>query len=514
MQDADDYQAILPGRQAGVGLHLTSLPGQYGIGEIGQEACRYIDFMQRAGLSVWQFLPLGPTGYGDSPYQSLSTFAGNEMLIGIGELQQASLLRASETDALTRLPTHCVEFDRLIPLKSALLMTAARRFSSVADGAMKSAFDRFRQQHDERWLHDYALFRLLKARHNEHAWPEWPAELARHDDRAIRRVEREAALEIEQIKVLQFLFFEQWARLRQYAHDNGVRLFGDMPLFIALDSADAWADREIVRMDAHGKMDHVAGVPPDYFSEDGQLWGNPLYNWELQRDTGFQWWIDRLGATTALADIVRIDHFRGFESHWAIPADADTARTGAWEPGVGDEVFNALKQSLGVLPVVAENLGVITPEVEALRERHGIPGMVVLQFKLAEAEFELADVPENSVCYTGTHDNDTTLGWFCGGPDDTRSDQDVHDHRAKALAVSGSHADDIPWSLIQAAFSTPARLAVAPMQDFLGLGSEARFNIPGTRSNNWRWRCQSEQIDDAICDQIAALVDNTGRSTQ
>lgn len=511
MQDASHYPTLLSCRQAGVGLHLTSMPGDFGIGEIGQSCYPFIDFMQRSKLGVWQFLPLGPTGYGDSPYQSLSTFAGNEMLIGIGELQQSGLLQASETAGLTRLPSAFVDFARLIPLKSALLMTAAQRFSSVADSRTKAAFDGFQQQHDANWLHDYALFRLIKASHDERAWPEWPAEFARRDEAAIRRMEHEAATEIEQIKVLQFLFFDQWARLRTYAHEKGVRLFGDMPLYIALDSADAWANRDIVLMDEDGRTDSVAGVPPDYFSEDGQLWGNPLYNWDLQRETGYQWWIDRLAATTQFADIVRIDHFRGFESYWAIPAGEDTARNGTWEPGPGDEVFNAMKRAFGTLPVVAENLGVITPEVEALRDRHQIPGMVVLQFKLTEDDFNLADVPENSVCYTGTHDNDTTLGWFHGSPNDMRNADEVRAHQAKALHVAGGTAEDVPASIIKAAFSTPARLAVAPMQDFLGLGSDARFNIPGTRSDNWRWRCEHAHLDDAASDRIAAIVDESGR---
>ena len=514
MLDKANPQVLPPTRQAGVGLHVTSLPGRYGIGEIGQQAFRFVDALRKMGIGVWQFLPLGPTAYGDSPYQPLSTFAGNEMLIDIDDLISNGLLTADEVTPLTRLPRDYVDYGKLIPAKTALLKTAAGRFASRATSRLKSECDRCLDRHDVSWLHEYALFRILKTQHGERPWPEWSPQFVHHDDSALKKLEREAAAKIDQIKVLQFLFHEQWHRLRQYANESGVRLFGDMPICIALDSSDAWANREILRIDRNGRPDHVAGVPPDYFSEDGQLWGNPLYDWDVHAKTGYQWWIDRLQASTELADIVRIDHFRGFEAYWSVPADASTARDGAWEPGPGDAIFEAMKNALGNLPIVAEDLGVITPEVEALRDRHQIPGMVVLQFDIIDKDFDLANVPENSVCYTGTHDNDTTLGWFLGSAGDTRTPEEIRAAQEAVLRITGGSAETVSMDMIRAAFSTPAHLAIAPMQDYLGLGSETRINTPGKSSNNWRWRVRESQLGNDLCNNIADTVSGSGRELQ
>ncbi len=514
MLDKANSQVLPPARQAGVGLHVTSLPGRYGIGEIGRQAFNFVDALRTMDMGVWQFLPLGPTAYGDSPYQPLSTFAGNEMLIDIDDLIAKRLLAADEAAPLTRLPPDYVDYGMLIPAKTALLKMAAGRFASRATSRLKSEYDRFLDRHEVSWLHEYALFRILKSQHGERPWPEWSPEFVHHDDSALKKLEREAAAKIDQIKILQFLFHEQWQRLRQYANESGVRLFGDMPICIALDSSDAWANREILRIDKDGRPDHVAGVPPDYFSEDGQLWGNPLYDWDMHAKTGYQWWIDRLQASAELADIVRIDHFRGFEAYWSVPADASTARDGAWEPGPGDAIFEAMKNALGNLPIVAEDLGVITPEVEALRDRHQIPGMVVLQFDIIEEDFDLADVPENSVCYTGTHDNDTTLGWFMGSAGDTRKPEEIRAAQEAVLRVTGGTPETVSIDMIRAAFSTPAQLAIAPMQDYLGLGSEARINTPGKSSNNWRWRVQESQLSDDLCNNIADTVSSSGRELQ
>ncbi|MDX1509133.1 MAG: 4-alpha-glucanotransferase, partial [Woeseiaceae bacterium] len=295
-------------------------------------------------------------------------------------------------------------------------------------------------------------------------------------------------------------------------NSRGIRLFGDLPIYIALDSADAWAHPEMLRIDGNGRPDAVAGVPPDYFSEDGQLWGNPLYDWEMHERSRYRWWTERLRAAARLADIVRIDHFRGFEAYWSVPAESDTARNGAWVPGPRDAIFDALRESLGDLPIVAENLGVITPEVEALRQRHGIPGMVVLQFNIADEEFDLAAVAPDNVCYTGTHDNDTTLGWFNGSPDDMRDDAEIRKTQQAALRLTGGSAETIHIDMIRAAFSTDARLAIAPMQDYLGLGSEARFNVPGTSKNNWRWRVVKNQLCPALVRRVTALVETADRS--
>jgi 4-alpha-glucanotransferase len=503
-----------PGRQAGVCLHITSLPGPYGIGEIGQSALDFIDSLNRMKLGVWQFLPTGPTAYGDSPYQPLSTFAGNELLIDIGDLVAKGLLEKEEARELEALPADFVDYGALIPIKSRLLRLAAGRFEEQADAALKAACDEFAADNDEPWLHDYALFRILKTQHGERPWPEWDPKYVHRDPDAIRELEEVADSQIADIKVIQFLFFHQWQQLRDYANEHGVRLFGDMPICIALDSADAWAHPEILRIDRDGHPDAVAGVPPDYFSEDGQLWGNPLYDWDAHAKSGYQWWVDRLRASAELADMVRIDHFRGFEAYWSVPAEEKTAKKGAWEPGPGDAIFDAMQESLGTLPIVAEDLGVITPAVEALRDRHNIPGMVVLQFDVADEDFDLYSVAENCVCYTGTHDNDTTVGWFKGSPDDIRTDFEIKETQQAALQITGGMPETIHEDMIRAAFSTDARLAIAPMQDFLGLGSEARFNIPGTSSNNWRWRVDVTQLSDSFCEHVAELVRESGRALQ
>jgi len=501
-----------PGRQAGVCLHITSLPGPYGIGEIGEHARRFVDTMSDMQLGVWQFLPTGPTAYGDSPYQPLSTFAGNELLIDVSDLISKGFLSTEEAAELTTLPRNFVDYGALIPIKTRILQLAVSRFDEKADSALKSAYRAFLEEYDVRWLHDYALFRILKSQHGERPWPEWQPEYVHRDKKALRDIEESAASRIEAIKIVQFLFHHQWQQLRNYANERGIRLFGDMPICIALDSADAWANPQILRIDRDGKPDHVAGVPPDYFSEDGQLWGNPLYAWENHAANDYGWWTERLRASAELADIVRIDHFRGFESYWSVPAESDTARTGTWEPGPGDAIFDAMQNALGNLPIVAEDLGVITPAVEALRDRHQIPGMIVLQFDVADEDFELGNVRENSVCYTGTHDNDTTIGWFRGSPDDIRSDFEIKQTQQAALQMTGGKAESIHTDLIKAAFSTDAKLAIAPMQDYLGLGSEARINTPGTSSNNWRWRFEESQISAEVREQVTKMVQFSGRA--
>jgi 4-alpha-glucanotransferase len=493
-------------------MHITSLPGPYGIGEIGRHARDFIDKMRDMRLAVWQFLPTGPTAYGDSPYQPLSTFAGNELLIDIEDLVTGGFLTGNEVTELTTLPEHFVDYGALIPIKSRLLTRAAERFRGTADDELKAAYRHFLSEHDDKWLHDYALFRILKTRHGERPWPEWQSEYVHRDKAALRELESEAASQIEFIKIIQCIFHYQWHAMREYAHRNGIRLFGDMPICIALDSADAWANRDLLQIDENGRPGHVAGVPPDYFSEDGQLWGNPLYAWENHEKTGYSWWIDRLRASAELTDLVRIDHFRGFEAYWSVPADSETAKIGAWEPGPGDAIFDAMRDAIGELPIVAEDLGVITPEVEGLRDRHRIPGMHVLQFDVTDDEIDLRDIEENSVCYTGTHDNDTTIGWFRGSPDDNRTPEEIADAQRATLAATGGKPETIHIDMIKTAFATDAHIAVAPLQDYLGLGSEARFNTPGTSSNNWRWRVLDTQLTDKLCDNVAIMVEASGRA--
>jgi 4-alpha-glucanotransferase len=498
--------------RAGIGIHLSSLPGRYGIGDIGDSAQAFISEMAKMQLGVWQFLPTGPTAYGDSPYQPLSAFAGNELLIGVEPLIRLGLITTGEAEQLASLPQHSVDYGELIPRKNALLSMATDRFSSRADAELKSQFEEFLHQNGQRWLDDYALYRCLKSRHGERPWPEWDKPLVHRDSDAIRRAKESCHKEIEHTRLVQFLFDQQWQAMHHCAANKGIRLFGDMPIYIALDSADAWSHPEILRIDRDGQPSHVSGVPPDYFSEDGQLWGNPLYDWDFHAANGYQWWIDRMRHSATMTDMVRIDHFRGFEAFWSIPVESETARTGEWEPGPGDCLFEAMRDSLGNLPIVAEDLGVITPAVDALRNRHRIPGMKVLQFEVGDEDFHLDQVKSNCVCYTGTHDNDTTVGWFKGGSDDTRTPQEIVKAQENALRLTGGTPETIHTDMIRYAFSSEARLAIAPMQDFLGLGTEARLNLPGTTSNNWRWRLLAEQQTQSFCDSVAQLVDESSRA--
>jgi 4-alpha-glucanotransferase len=507
-----DSYILQLGRRAGVGLHVSSLPGEHGIGDIAHSAMGFIDALVEMQLGVWQFLPLGPTAYGDSPYQPLSAFAGNANLIGLDPLLELGLLQAPELDALRRLPRDFTDFGRLIPLKRTLLAKAAERFNQRKRNGLVAEYEEFLQRSAARWLDDYALFRVLKTAHGERPWPEWDKGYVRREPAALARARDDYREQIERTRITQFLFDRQWQALKAYATGRNICLFGDMPIYIALDSADAWAHPEMLLIDRDGKPSHVAGVPPDYFSEDGQLWGNPLYDWAYHEQTGFQWWIERTRHAAQQTHLVRIDHFRGFEAFWSVPYGAETARQGEWVPGPGDALFVALEKALGQLPIVAEDLGVITPEVDALRESHGIPGMVVLQFEVGDPEFDIDAIEENSVCYTGTHDNDTTAGWFRGNGDDTRTAEEIERTRALALKRTGGTVASIHRDMIRLAFSSRSAIAIAPMQDFLGLGSAARFNTPGTTRNNWRWRMQAGAIDPALTGTVSELVRAASRT--
>ncbi|MDH4071526.1 MAG: 4-alpha-glucanotransferase [Gammaproteobacteria bacterium] len=499
-------------RRAGVCLHFSSLPGHYGIGEIGDEAFRFVDEMVRMNLRVWQFLPTGPTGYGDSPYQPLSVFAGNELLIEMANLIRFGLVSSIEADSLLKLPRRHVDFGKLVPRKQAVLLRAAGRFETHARSSTKEDFDRFLDKHNDAWLHDYAVFRLLKTAHGEKPWPAWAPEFVHREPAAMEAFCDAHATDLEYLKIIQFIFHRQWQHLRDYAHERGVLLMGDLPIYIALDSADAWAHPELLEIDDSGMPGRVAGVPPDYFSAGGQLWGNPLYDWDYHARTGFEWWIARLRRALYQADVVRIDHFRGLESYWSIPAGETTARNGEWLPGPAGKFLDAVRHALGGLPLVAEDLGYITPEVNALRDRYQLPGMRVLQFDIADPAFVADRIPERCVCYTGTHDNDTTLGWFRGSPGDLRSPAEIASTQARVLQLTGGTAETMHRDLIRYAFATRAGLVIAPLQDYLGLGSEARFNLPGTIGNNWRWRYQKENLSRAAMDSIAEWVNDGGRS--
>ena len=508
--DADNL-TLPPTRQSGVCLHLTSLPGHYGIGEIGTNALEFIDTLASMSLKVWQFLPTGPTAYGDSPYQSLSTFAGNELLIDIELLTRSGLLKRADIQPLLALPHSTVDYGALIPIKTTLLRAAANNFARNASAALKADYDQFLERNNARWLHDYALYRVLKTQHQQRPWPEWEQRFVRREPAALRQLEQIARQQLESIKIMQFLFHQQWSKLRSYARDKRILLFGDIPIYVALDSADAWANPELLCMNAERQADAVAGVPPDYFSADGQLWGNPLYDWNYHADTGYAWWIQRLRHASLLADMVRVDHFRAFEAYWTVPAQSDTARNGHWQGGPGNAFFDAVREALGNVAIVAEDLGVITPEVEALRDRYQIPGMRVLQFDAANRDLNVGLYRENSICYTGTHDNDTTAGWFRGSPNDLRSSEDIERTREAVLHLTRGSSKTIHNDMINLAFSSNARLAMAPMQDYLGLGSEARLNTPGTTFDNWRWRLRAQQISPQLCESVSTMISTNHR---
>ena len=479
-------------RAAGVLLHPTSLPGPNGIGEIGPDATRFLDFMVAAGLSVWQMLPLGPTGYGDSPYQCFSAFAGNPLLIHVP--------RTSST-----LPTNAVDFARVIAHKRSLLDKVYTRF--VPDERYHAFL------HAERaWLEDFALFMAIKTAFDGAAWTAWPAELAAREPAALQAFRDAHQSQIERVRMEQYVFFMQFRALRRACQERGIQLMGDLPIYVAHDSADVWSHRELFQLDDTGHLIVQAGVPPDYFSETGQLWGNPIYNWDALREQGYQWWIERVRAALSTFDMVRLDHFRGFQSYWEVAGDADTAVDGRWIDGPGIALFEALTTALGPLPIVAEDLGLITPDVEALRATLGFPGMSVLQFAFGSEgkpnTFLPHTFPRERVVYTGTHDNDTTVGWWNAqaGDDSTRTAAQIEREHDFALRYLGADGREIHWSMMRAAFASVADTALVPMQDILGLGSEARMNLPGRQSDNWRFRFTWEQLTPDIIQRLRELT--------
>ena len=501
-------------RASGVLLHVTSLPSRYGIGDVGAAALAWIDHLHEAGQSWWQVLPLGPTGYGDSPYQSLSSFAGNELLVSPDWLIEDGLLRVSDCEGAGFSPD-AVDYDAVAPFKHRLLETAWTNFHAGARPDLRPAYMQFCQDHAH-WLEDYALFRALKSRHGGAHYLDWPVELTRRAPGALTQARRELARQIDQVRLAQFLLFRQGARLKQHARARGVRLIGDLPFFVSPDSSDVWANPELFLLDEHHRPRVVAGVPPDYFSATGQLWGNPIYRWDEMAARGFGWWVDRFRATFEMMDRVRLDHFRGFEAYWEIPAGEKTAVNGKWVKGPGAALFEALHQALGDLPIVAENLGVITPEVEMLREHFGFPGMAILQFAWGSdpqgSTFIPHNYPRKLVVYTGTHDNDTTVGWWTSGVgDSTRSLADVERERDFARRYMNTDGKEIHWDFIRTLLGSVAELAIVPLQDVLGLGSEARMNTPAEPEGNWSWRARDEDFRNDRNGRLRELAELTGR---
>lgn len=504
-------------RSSGILLHPTSLPGKHGIGDFGDAAYRFVDFLHKTGQRVWQVLPLGPTGYGDSPYQCFSAFAGNPLLVSLDKLAEEGFLTADDLREAPEFPAHRVDYGAVIGFKSAQLQRAYRSFDRNASGAQKHDFRSFCVHHAA-WLDDYSMFMALKCAHQNSVWTSWPPHFAQHESGALENHRQAFAEERNAARFVQYAFFKQWGALKRYCRERGIQIMGDIPIFVAHDSADVWAHRELFKLDQYGRPSVVAGVPPDYFSATGQLWGNPLYRWDVIAGTGFAWWIERFRSAFSLFDIARLDHFRGFEACWEIPAGEETAMHGRWVEGPGAAFFTAMQNTLGDLSIVAENLGFITPEVQRLKSRCGFPGMAILQFAFGTdpqaPEFRPHNFERNLVVYTGTHDNDTTLGWWTGDgkSDSTRSEEDIRKEREYALDYLDSDGKQIHWDLIRAALSSIADLAIIPLQDVLGLGSEARMNLPARPTGNWGWRVTQEMLTDLICDRLKEMTTTYGRA--
>jgi len=490
-------------RAAGVLLHPTSLPGEQGIGVFDAHAERFLDFLQAAGMRYWQVCPLGPTGYGDSPYQCFSAFAGNPYLIDLRALVSMGLLTPAALAPLAALGPGNVDFGKLYELKWPLLRAAFKRYYELGSPSLDAGGETFVafQQKNSAWLEAYGFFRALKDHHAGAAWTQWPEHLRSFAAARTSPLRAQLSDAVEMHAFTQYLFFTQWRRLRAAATKRGIEIIGDIPIFVAADSADVWANRELFELDPKtGQPLAVAGVPPDYFSADGQLWGNPLYVWPRHAADGYAWWMDRLRATFDVCDVVRIDHFRGFDSYWRIPFPAKTARIGEWVPGPGLAFFEKVRATFPAAKIIAEDLGDLSPSVVELRDATGLPGMTILQFAFG-GEATNAYLPHhavhNSVVYPGTHDNDATLGWYRTASEKER------DHARRYLRVDGR---EIGWDFIRSAYPSASRLAVFPMQDILSLGSESRINTPGKAEGNWQWRLTAEQLEAPIRDGTAAYL--------
>jgi 4-alpha-glucanotransferase len=494
-------------RASGVLLHPTSLPGSHGIGSLGSEAHGFVDFLASTGQRWWQMLPLGPTGFGNSPYQSHSSFAGNSFLIDLPNLVERGWLPAKDCVEDPLLPVDRVDFDAVAVLKNGALRLAYEQFKRRGPDL---DFEKFITA-NQVWLDDYTLYQSLKDAHGGSPWYDWEPELVARDGAACARWRERLADGIRYHEFVQYAFETQWQALRAACHQRGIMLIGDVPIFVAHDSADVWSNPQLFYLDERGQPTVVAGVPPDYFSETGQLWGNPLYRWEAHAADDYSWWSARLRFLLDRVDVVRLDHFRGFEAYWEIPAGATTAINGCWVPAPGQAFFEAMRRRLGSLPLIAEDLGVITPGVIALRDDFSLPGMRILQFGFNADPGDERDLPHrfvaHCVVYTGTHDNDTTKGWFTSTqPSSTQTHEQVEAERAFARRYMATGGAEIHWDLIRLAFASVADTAIIPLQDILGLDGSARMNLPGTAEGNWGWRFRKEQIDQKVRDRLACLT--------
>jgi 4-alpha-glucanotransferase len=502
-------------RASGILLHPTSLPSRFGIGDLGDEAYRFVDFLADAKQTYWQVLPLGPTGYGDSPYQCFSAFAGNTNLISPQKIVEDGFLTDEEINEKPDFPVGKVDFGKVYEWKNQILVKAYERFRLTTSVDLRGKFETFNQE-QAAWLEDYALFRAVKKSQNQTSWQNWDAPLKLRDEKALARAREDLREEIQAQKFQQWLFFRQWNELKNYCHSKKIKIVGDVPIFVALDSADVWCNPSQFKLNEDGSPKVIAGVPPDYFSKTGQLWGNPIYNWEQMRKDGFRWWIERVKATLRTVDVVRVDHFRGFAASWEVPGGDTTAQNGRWVNVPGKELFNTLKKSLDDLPFWAEDLGVITPDVEELRDGFGFPGMRILQFAFG-GNTDNHHLPhnyiKNCVAYTGTHDNDTTVGWFNSkaGSSSTRNAAQIKREREFCLNYLKSDGKEIHWDFIRTVWESVANTAITPMQDLLGLGNEARMNLPASSSGNWYWQCKDGDFSDEIGQRLRGLTEVYGR---
>ena len=499
-------------RASGILLHPTSLPGCSGVGDFGPAAYSFVDFLHESGQKLWQVLPLNPTGYTDSPFQCLSGSAGNPFLISPEKLAEQGVLAKSDLKNAPKFPQDSIDFNGVIHYKLPLLKQASQNFFSSATPADRRRFEGFCQA-NAGWLDDSALFLACKVAHHGVAWSNWEPGIAQRRPEALTEWTSRLAANIEAIKYWQFEFFQQWQDLRSYCGERGIRIIGDIPIYVAHDSVDVWRNPKLFCLDEKGHPAKVAGVPPDYFSATGQLWGNPIYNWALMKKTNYRWWVERFRSALRLYDVMRIDHFRGFEASWQISASEPTAVKGQWGKGPGAELFAALQETLGELPVIAENLGVITPEVEAIRQQFGFPGMAILQFAFgidAQAPtFRPHNYVRELVAYTGTHDNDTAVGWWSsnGTDDSTRTPEDVRkEHDLAQAYLNFTDNEPINWVLIRGVLSSVADTAMIPLQDVLGCGREARMNLPGTSSGNWRWRFKPGALTPELSSRLRELT--------
>ncbi len=505
-------------RSAGILCHVSSLPNRYGCGDFGPDAWRFVDTLKRCGVTLWQVLPLGPTGYGNSPYQSLSAYAGNPLFISPEILHREGWLTDADLEAgKLDFADLQVDFERVIRWRHQLLAHSFVRFLQTATDDDRAAMETFRRE-QAWWLDEYALFIALKEAHQEALWTHWQRQLVHRKEAALAEARQRHQERIAREIFIQYQFWKQWNALRSYAHDQGIRIMGDTPIFVAHDSADVWSNQDLFHLDADGWPTVVAGVPPDYFSATGQLWGNPLYRWDELETQEFGWWAKRMRHAMQLFDLVRLDHFRGFEAYWEIPADAPDASTGRWVYGPGLRFFQALDEAVDNLKIVAEDLGVITAPVEALRDAIGAPGMRVLQFAFGNdqkaSDYRPHNYIQHAVVYTGTHDNDTTVGWFHSevGGGTTRSAAEIEQERRNVLAYVGTDGTQIHWDLIRLALASVADTAIIPLQDLLGLGNQARMNLPGSAGGNWRWRFRWESLTHDLEQRLNELCEVYERS--